>query len=314
MNVGRPWRSSRPSGSRGRPGAVAGRVERASGRARAGSHRARWSSPRRPRSGLPGSGSSGRRASRHRAAWARIRRTAGRRPRRAPRVVLQVVPVWACSAMASVASRVSKPGKFPSSKPPSDCCWVFSQATAALPVARRRVGAIARRTRRRVNKMATVSATHAREHDERATWGCPPWPLSTRAVVCRPTGGSVWEHRWPGGQRQVAWLAECGGCRRAAHSCGSASVSHRLPPSPGRGPGTARNIRVARNRCREGTLGRRDDRHAIPGAPAPGLVRAASRHRDDRPARRGTRASGWSGRWRRRPASSSRRAPSTSRS
>ena len=73
----------------------------------------------------------------------------------------------------------------------------------------------------------------------------------------------VREHRWPGGQRQVAWLAECGGCRRAAHSCGSASVSHRLPPSPGRGPGTARNIRVARNRCREGTLVRRDDHHAI---------------------------------------------------
>ena len=77
----------------------------------------------------------------------------------------------------------------------------------------------------------------------------------------------VWEHRWPGGQRQVAWLAECGGCRRAAHSCGSASVSHRLPPSPDRGPGTARNIRVARNRCREGTLVRRDDHHASPRRP-----------------------------------------------
>ena len=49
--------------------------------------------------------------------------------------------------------------------------------------------------------------------------------------------------------------------RRAAHSCGSASVSHRLPPS-GREPGTARNIRVARNRCRESTLVRRDDHHA----------------------------------------------------
>ena len=139
-----------------------------------------------------------------------------------------------------------------------------SQATAASAVVNRR-RRYRRRGRARTTKSAAASATThatARRTCDMSSSGAP---FHEGRVLGRPQAALVWEHRWPGGQRQVAWLAECGGSRRAAHSCGSASVSHRLPPSPGRSPGTARNIRVARNRCREGTLVRNDDHDATTG-------------------------------------------------
>jgi hypothetical protein len=55
----------------------------------------------------------------------------------------------------------------------------------------------------------------------------------TAPLVTQDERPPVRERRWPGGRRWVAWLAVLrlpSGVRSAAHSCGSASVSHRLPP------------------------------------------------------------------------------------
>ena len=185
-------------------------------------------------------------------------------------VVLHVEPVWASSAIASDGVARLEAREAASSKPPSDCCWVFSHATAASAVAcDAGSAACAGDEEQREREGGGQRDARTRPHDERATWeSSSEAPVHEGRVLAVLLNGVRREHRWPGGQRQVAWLAECGGCRRAAHSCGSASVSHRLPPSPGRSPGTARNIRVARNRCREGTLVRRDDHHAIPARPA----------------------------------------------
>ena len=39
-------------------------------------------------------------------------------------------PVWAAAEMAAMASDVSKPGNWATSKLPSACCWPSSQSTA----------------------------------------------------------------------------------------------------------------------------------------------------------------------------------------
>ena len=250
---------------------------------------------------------------RRRAGSARLQR--GRR-RPSASAVLQVAPVCACSAMASTASGVSKPGKPATSKPPSGCCWVVEPAR---PRSRWR-----RSTPDRPRPWATTGDDEQDGDGERAECtrardGCaswvepPPAPVHEGLLSTAARAAPLREHRWSGGQWRVAWLTDSGRSRSAAHSCGSASVSHRLPPSRRRqlpSSGTARNIRVARDRCRAEHPRGRDERRANSGDARPAAPSAVA----SRPSRRGTPWPGSCGRSRPPPACSWRRARSTSRS
>ena len=153
-------------------------------------------------------------------------------------VVLHVVPVWASSAIASEASRVSKPGNMASSKPPSDCCWVFSHATAASAVACDAGSAACAGDEKSVNEKAAVSVVHHATARRTCDMGIVlrgPFPRGPCPAVL--LNGVHRVHRWPGGQRQVAWLAECGGVPQSRSqlrvSVGLAPTSPVPGPEPG---------------------------------------------------------------------------------
>ncbi len=183
----------------------------------------------------PRSGSSRHRRRSRRGGWARSRRTARPRPRQRPRSCSTCSRSGRCSAMAIVASRVSKPGKAASSKPPSGCCCAVNQETAASAAATDAGGTDPRGERDREERCchrgdACSGTTNVRHVFLRGPF--PRGPVSAALL-----NGVRREHRWPGGQRQVAWLAECGGvpqCRSQLRvSVGLAPTSPVPGPEPG---------------------------------------------------------------------------------
>ena len=213
---GRSWRcrrrSRRRAARRGSPACRRRRVERRRVEAERRGARARWSSPPRPRS-VTRRGVVVERVERRRAGAAADVQGGDRG--RAPRLVLHAAPVCACSAIASdgVAASRSR-GSSATSKPPSGCCWVFEPRDRGVGGrVRRRVGRARGRDRRARTRRAAVSAPHARDGTTNVRHGSSSAaPVHEGRVLAtarwrRPSR----EHRWPGGQRQVAWLAECGG-------------------------------------------------------------------------------------------------------
>ena len=100
--------------------------------------------------------------------------------------------------MASTASRVSKPAKFATSKPPSGCCWVFSHATAFALAAVDAGSAAPTGATGAMSRMVTASAlVHASTRRMRVIGLNLHWPLvhegllSTAAIAASPTGAPV---------------------------------------------------------------------------------------------------------------------------